>query len=300
MINENGMQIVLIVHIFLISSVALAFTCPGAIHHSAFESMKPIEASYTCEAPPMTYEDYFREYQKAHPEDKKTTLKDVYKKFSATGRFYCGGKMASANVTIKNNVITLAAHSFFKKDCSAITDDFSNCYFEAIPLPGKAYEQIPIDPKSLAYGSDCPDANPEDDWAVVKLKWKVPDVSPYSVDGKDLEEGQPIVGTMATAKGMKNGGLRPAITIGKIMETTDTSRWQTFRASNSTTGGSSGGAFAIDTGGESLFLKGIVKGGEGPEFSQTCLPYDSTENFAFGVTLKGRFLKKVKEATDTD
>lgn len=290
------MSTISFVYTLLSGSFALAFTCPGAIHHDALDALKPIQAGYTCEAPPMTYEEFFRQYQKAHPEDKKTTLLDVYKKFGATGRFNCGGKMGSANVTIKNDVITLTSHSFFKKDCSPITDDFSTCNFETIPIPGKASEKIPIDPDSLVYGSDCPDASDEDDWAVVKLKRNVPDVKPYVVDGKPVVVGMKVVGAMSAVLGFRdaNGYYPPAITSGEIKDATSASKWQTFMASNSAHEGSSGGAIALDSG-DSLILKGIVKRGEGSDMSGTCSPYNSS-NYALGVGMQGLFLRKAREA----
>jgi hypothetical protein len=92
----------------------------------------------------------------------------------ATGLIRCGGAVGTAQLTLRTNVITTAAHVLIGNDGQPRT----SCTFQSIA--GGA--PIPIEPRSISAGSRAPMAEPATrDWAVARLARPVPGVTPYGI-----------------------------------------------------------------------------------------------------------------------
>src|SRR5438067_2020777 len=70
--------------------------------------------------PRRSYEQY--------AEEEHVPLKQVYEDNSAEGRVECAGEWASGQLTVKNNLITTAAHPFYK-DGHPKFQPGEKCYF---------------------------------------------------------------------------------------------------------------------------------------------------------------------------
>jgi hypothetical protein len=100
-------------------------------------------------------------------------------RYAATGMIVCSGVYSTAQLTVKNDVVTTAAHAFYDTDGNP-RGDLSTCHFNVMS-EGKQL-QVPLDVSSLVVGSRNPYAvAPVHDWAVVRLVSAVPAASPYGV-----------------------------------------------------------------------------------------------------------------------
>ncbi|MCC6948292.1 MAG: hypothetical protein IT539_11045 [Bradyrhizobiaceae bacterium] len=92
----------------------------------------------------------------------------------ATGLVRCGAATGTGQLTVRNDVITTAAHVLIDERGRRRT----GCVFE--PMIGSG--AIPIDYGSISTGSDLPLSNRATrDWAVAKLVAPVPGARPYAV-----------------------------------------------------------------------------------------------------------------------
>jgi hypothetical protein len=166
------MKLVLLLSSLLFSVAALAGDCHCGIHNSPYDFSGLIEQvnviGYT--DPRITYEKYAT--------DNGLTVDEVYEKFNANDRVYCGGKMESGNV-VKPNVVLAAAHTFYEKDCTPKVKDFSTCYLQTIPGPGKTPVKYPIAAVSKCVPWD--DEHRNLDNVAIKLKDKIDGVHPYPI-----------------------------------------------------------------------------------------------------------------------
>ncbi len=100
-------------------------------------------------------------------------------RYAATGMIVCSGVYSTAQLTIKNDVVTTAAHAFYDTDGNP-RGDLSTCHFNVMSN-GKQL-QVPLDVASLSVGSRNPYAvAPVHDWAVVRLVRAVPSARPYGI-----------------------------------------------------------------------------------------------------------------------
>jgi hypothetical protein len=128
---------------------------------------------------------------------------EVRARFIASGRIYCGGNLATANLVLKDDVLATNAHIFYKdsdtpKNCIPMRRQTKNCYFT--PLLDEIHEgpRYEIDLESLQVGTMCPNnAERSKDWAVVRLKKHVMplmvsgqkiDIAPYAIFNKSSFE----------------------------------------------------------------------------------------------------------------
>lgn len=139
------------------------------------------------EADRRTEEDYATE--------NKIDLDIVRKRFGATGAIDCNGAKGSAQLTIKNNIITTVAHALKDPNKCITWAKATDCKF-TIRSHGRNRE-IKVK-KSFATGFDhveCPHLL-ADDWAVFQLAEPVDDVEPYQVDPaaiKGVHKNQDVV-----------------------------------------------------------------------------------------------------------
>jgi hypothetical protein len=100
-------------------------------------------------------------------------------RYAATGMIVCSGVYSTAQLTVKSDVVTTAAHAFYDTDGNP-RGDLSTCHFN-IMSDGQQL-QVPLDVSSLVVGSRNPYAlAPVHDWAVVRLVKEVPGAQPYGI-----------------------------------------------------------------------------------------------------------------------
>jgi hypothetical protein len=101
------------------------------------------------------------------------------KRFSATGIVTCGTTHSTAQLTIRADIITTAAHAFYAPS-GRLRADPSSCIFEI--AVGAQTMTIPVMGKTLRVGSARPYDEPGvKDWAVVRLVRPVEGVTPYKL-----------------------------------------------------------------------------------------------------------------------
>lgn len=92
----------------------------------------------------------------------------------ATGLVRCGGAVGTAQLTLRADIITTAAHVLIGQD----GQPRASCTFQSIA--GGA--PIPIDARTISAGSRMPMSQPATrDWAVARLVRPVPGVTPYGI-----------------------------------------------------------------------------------------------------------------------
>jgi hypothetical protein len=161
-----------------------------------------------------TFEDYAREHNKS--------VADVYREYSATGRFHCGtssagtGISGTAQVTVRPDVITTAAHLLYTEECKPRSaKHFTDCYFETLPhgsTPAQRYlvkGQVSFGVGITICPQDLMTNDWDDDWAVMRLERPVENVEPYQIDLGPSSNSTPQRGTeieVAAAQSIDFGG----------------------------------------------------------------------------------------------
>jgi hypothetical protein len=126
-------------------------------------------------------------------------------RYAATGMVVCSGVYSTAQLTIKDDVVTTAAHAFYDTDGNP-RGDLATCNFH-IMVEGKQLS-VPLDVTSLRVGSRKPYAvAPVHDWAVVRLVRHVPAARPYGI-GEPGPVGMPIVMLAHRHRGWVHDGLK--------------------------------------------------------------------------------------------
>lgn len=106
-------------------------------------------------------------------------MEAVAARFSATGIVTCGDTHSTAQLTVRNDVITTAAHAFYDPQGNLRTDP-SACIFTA--HNGDRHIRVAVDGPSLMVGSHDPYAEPGvKDWAVARLVEPVVEATPYTL-----------------------------------------------------------------------------------------------------------------------
>lgn len=104
------------------------------------------------------------------------------KRYGATGLLQCGGTVGTAQLTVKANVITTAAHVLFNRS-GRPRSDLSTCRFKI--RTGAGWRQYRIEPDSVQCGSRKPYSNSGvKDWAVMRLSEPVAGVRPYQIGSR--------------------------------------------------------------------------------------------------------------------
>src|SRR5688572_10417270 len=118
-------------------------------------------------------------------EDRRATLDDfarrhqidrseLKRRFGATGLVRCGGAIGTAQLTLRNDIITTAAHVLIGSD----GQPRASCTFQ--PAGGGA--AVAIDAASVRAGSRSPLSEPATrDWAVARLTQPIANATPYGL-----------------------------------------------------------------------------------------------------------------------
>jgi hypothetical protein len=126
-------------------------------------------------------------------------------RYAATGMVVCSGVYSTAQLTVKDDLITTAAHAFYDTDGNP-RGDLATCHFN-IMADGKQMS-VPLDVQSLQVGSRNPYAvSPVHDWAVVRLAQSVPAAQPYGI-GSVGPVGMPVVMLAHRHRGWVHDGLK--------------------------------------------------------------------------------------------
>jgi hypothetical protein len=128
--------------------------------------------------------------------ESKRTIRE---RFAATGYFDCGEGPASAQVTVRNDIITTAAHTLYRRDSCVPKGPVEKCVFSYTKNDGTPRHVLIR--KLLGVGYWCPgtpDQKPAQklDWAVLRLESAADGVTPYQVEAfpaKGLKNGSSVV-----------------------------------------------------------------------------------------------------------
>jgi hypothetical protein len=119
------------------------------------------------------------------------TASEIRARFIATGRIHCADGFATANLVLKDDVLTTNAHVFYadakSENCVPRTwsKNLGKCYFAPLLNDEDEGPKYEIDPKTLQVGTKCPNnMERSKDWAVVKLKKRV---LPVMIENKKIE-----------------------------------------------------------------------------------------------------------------
>jgi len=101
---------------------------------------------------------------------------EFYGRYGASGLVRCGDAVGSGQITLKDDVITTAAHVFIGQGGKMRSEA---CVFEPI---GPVHRQVPIDMKSIQAGSMKPmDERATLDWAIARLTVPIGEAVPYRI-----------------------------------------------------------------------------------------------------------------------
>jgi hypothetical protein len=302
----------------VVSSILLGLVA-AALHYSSVGCAAEGEPS-----------KYVRTVSIVGPVDNRRTFSEsgyqeeqIRKRFSGTGELHCGGRVGAANLVLRNGLLALEAHAFFRRDenhnCLGLLSpkDLSACYFNVIDARGN-FVRYPyyINPATLKMGgrnpanarvggSVCKDEHvPGNDWAVVELKDPVPHsvATPYDLFDTtqlgDRSNGFSKLDNLkvaVVAAGAENfdKGLMPTICngiVGFIGIYADVNGDQHATHTNSCSGGSgtSGAAVAVEQGDHAAALFGIATSFR-PDTAEFNYVEYGPKNFSAGPVIEGEF-----------
>lgn len=204
-------------------------------------------------------------------------------RYAATGMVVCAGVYSTAQLTIRNDVVTTAAHAFYDASGNP-RGDLSSCVFSI--LSGGQQRNLPLVVSSLRVGSRNPYAvAPVFDWAVVRLADMVPGAKPYAL-GTPGTTGMPIVMLAHRHRGWVHDG-RKAIEACAIRNARSVDKASPREIDIDCSAGEGASGSAIMTPGSTNQMVGIYVGWRSthPEKSG---PYSQT-HMNFGVAVEGTF-----------
>lgn len=258
------------------------------------------------------------------------TEDQIRSNFSGTGEFYCGPYIGTASLILRNSLLTLAAHTFFRLDasfelCVGLFDHetLSQCYFRPFDTKGNPTNQRyyiqasslrlewgdGTEPKKI--GGHCKDREViGNDWAVVELKDPVPGEVARAYEIFDTSvflsstSSQPNIGALpfnvtvisAGATNFSKGAV-PTICrgiVGFIGTQLDAdSRSHLVQTNSCSMGaGGSGSAVVMERQNEVPVLIGLATSGKSSAYDG--IPYGNL-NFTSGPLAEGEFKKALVE-----
>ncbi len=159
----------------------------------AFDSSLVHNAGVYGEAKRYTYEQYAAR--------KGLGPAAILQRYASTSVLRCNGRQATAQLTGANNIISTAGHLFNDRDTCRKISEAKDCEFSVTTLSGiKKYKVAEL----LATGSKCPENGGKfgDDWAVLRLRENVRDVTPYKLPmtGDIPKEDESVVAVSGAAR----------------------------------------------------------------------------------------------------
>jgi len=198
----------------------------------------------------------------------------------ATGLVRCGGRVGTAQLVLRNDLIITAAHVLFGSSGA-----HGDCVF--VPRMGSG-EAIAIDPASIRAGSQTPLSHTAtSDWAVARLVAPVTAATPYVLAAQTSSLG--AVTMCAAGNGAPTAFGAENCTIRSVTKTAaDGVRELAIDCSGSP--GGSGGAIISENGA----VTGIYIGDRSTNPSAV-QPYSKT-HYNFGITIEGAFRRALLAA----
>jgi hypothetical protein len=255
----------------------------------------------------LTYEQYQVDYNKQHPSPfDQISLQQVYDKFAATGRFYCGldesgmDLMSTANIVLDKDLLVLAGHAFYKgATCRPQAADFSTCSFYVNASPGK-YVEHKIIPSTISTGGACEGGRPFApvgsplDYATVRLERPAP-VKPYQVGNRcRLELMGQSTNVQAASRDFNYRGdslnAPPSVQVCTNMQRDG----ETMKTTCSASFWASGSAVGCDAPDGFLFSGIVVSTTLDDKYNGK--EFDDEFNFTRVIPLKGKFYDHVMDA----
>lgn len=218
-------------------------------------------------------------------------LSTFEKRYAATGMMICAGVYSTAQLTMRNDLVTTAAHAFYDSEGNP-RGDLSSCVF-AINVEGVVH-QMPLITTSLRVGSRNPYAvSPAYDWAVVQLAAPVPQARPYLL-GKSVTAGSEVVLLAHRHRGWIHDGSKAIEGCRVRAERTAASSDPREIGIDCSAGEGASGS-AIMTPGDGGSIVGIYVGWRSTH-PETAGPYSST-HMNFGIAIEGAFRNAVIAAS---
>jgi hypothetical protein len=212
-------------------------------------------------------------------------------RYAATGMVVCAGVYSTAQLTIRNDVVTTAAHAFYDPDGNP-RGDLSSCVFSI--LSGGQQRNVSLIVSSLQVGSRNPYAvSPVFDWAVVRLGDMVPAAKPYAL-GTPGGTGMPIVMLAHRHRGWVHDG-RKAIEACAIRDARSVDKASPREIDIDCSAGEGASGSAIMMPGAANQMVGIYVGWRSTH-PETTGPYSQT-HMNFGVAVEGTFRKAILAMT---
>jgi hypothetical protein len=110
--------------------------------------------------------------------DAKIQASQIRATYSAVGKIICPGREGTAQVTLRNSIITTTAH-VIEGDCEDTPPvQPEKCIF-VTDGENKKYR---VKGAAIHSGYKCPDRSPDKDWIILSLQDSVPGVTPLDVD----------------------------------------------------------------------------------------------------------------------
>jgi hypothetical protein len=212
-------------------------------------------------------------------------------RYAATGMIVCEGVYSTAQLTVRNDVVTTAAHAFFDEN-GKTRGDLDACVF-TVSVEGRPMK-VPLDVASMKVGSRNPYAeSPVFDWAVVRLAQPVPAARPYHI-GPSASLGMPIVLLAHRHRGWVHDG-RKAIETCAIRDAHVDDGASPREIAIDCSAGEGASGSAIMTPDDSTSMVGIYVGWRSTH-PDTAGPYAPT-HMNFGVAVEGTFRSAILAMT---
>ena len=219
--------------------------------------------------------------QYAHAHDQSPKLYEA--RYAATGMVICNGVYSTGQLTVRDDIVTTAAHAFFGPGGSPRGN--LSAFVFAINTDG-VHRRIPFDIATLQVGTRNPyPLPPADDWAVVRLKEPVVGARPYE-DGDGAPIGTSIVLVAHRHRGWAYDGLR-AIEACRIRAETAAPPRDPREIDIDCSAGDGASGSAIMVPGSTCRMVGIYVGWRSSH-PDAISPY-SAHHLNFGITVQGAF-----------
>jgi hypothetical protein len=141
------------------------------------------------------------DFARAH--DESPTLLEA--RYAATGMIRCNGVYSTGQLTLRDDIVTTAAHAFYDP-AGRPRGNLSACTF-MVEVAGVRHT-VPLDAATLVVGTTDPyPLPPSQDWAVVRLAQPIAGVHPYGI-GVGGHDGEPVALLAHRHRGWVHDGRR--------------------------------------------------------------------------------------------
>lgn len=252
-----------------------------------------------------------RRTEEKYAAEKSLPLISVQNRFAATGTIDCNGIRATAQLTGATNVITTAAHVFYKEGTCVQDRKPDACTF-TVKVGGRT--QTSRIKSAKAIGFNCPEeANRLDDWAVLTLEQDLNDINPYELpqSSEIVRDRDQIISVSAGATDFtvvdpktRKKIMPKTIDDCEVKRTIVYDVMAKFESDCDLGRGGSGGGVLMNRNGKDVLMGISVSNNASPAQDQEAIrigktlsaPYSPNTWATYHIPLNGRFLKAVERA----